>query len=425
MRKLLIFVEQAFTIVSLLLYSGGPLTVILSDGANEGDLESGSSQIDSSLILVLFFVNYLIIGFLLILRWKKALKFLKKDKYLVILIGLAIVSVLWSYEPSKTINRGIAILGTTLFGVYLSSRYTMKQQLQILGWMFGLAVVLSFVFAVVLPKYGVMGGVHEGKWRGIYNHKTVLGKIMAPSAIVFLLLAIGSKKYRLFLWGGFFLSIILLLRSTAATSLLNLITLLAASVAYRVFRLSDKWLVPGLISTASTSIIFYIILSINTEALLGSLGKDTTLTGRADMWPYIFEMIWKNPVLGYGYGAFWSGPNTPSFYIWQATGWTPPNAHNGLLDIWLQIGLLGLLIFLFGFFTITLPKALTWLRSSRTSEGFWPMLYMTYMVLANLGETTLMVQNDLFWVIYVAVAFTVLTPPKQRKNYSALTEVQS
>lgn len=413
MRKILIFAEKAFAVLSLLMYSGGPLTLILSDGANEGETTAGATQTDNSLILVIFFLNYLVTLFLILLRWKKVLQVSKKDRYIWILVGLTVVSVVWSAMPAKTINRGVAIVGTTLFGLYLASRYSMKQQLQILGWMFGVAVLLSFVFAIALPKYGVMGGIHEGKWRGIYNHKTVLGKEMAFSGIVFLLLALGSKKKRLLLWSGFILSVILLLRSTAATSLINLIVLVAASVAFRVLRLSDKWVVPGLIATASAGTIFYIILSANIEALLGSLGKDTTLTGRADMWPYVFDMIWKNPVFGYGYGAFWGGLNSPCFYIWQATGWAPPNAHNGLLDVWLQVGFLGLSIFLFGIFTITLPKALIWARLSRTSEGFWPLMFLTYLVLANLGESSLMIQNDLFWVVYVAVAFTVLTPPER------------
>jgi len=417
MRKLLGFAERAFTIISLLLYSGGPLTVILSNGANEGDIETGSAEIDSSLILVLFFINYLVTCGLLVLRWKKFLSILKKDKLILVLIGLAVVSVLWSYMPGKTISRSIAIFGTTLFGIYLASRYTMKQQLELLGWMFGIAVVMSFMFAIGLPKFGVMGGIHEGKWRGIYNHKSVLGKVMVPSIIVFTILAIDTKKRQFIYWLGSLFSLILLLRSTATSSLLNTITLLAASITFPVFRWKYNWMVPGLIFIVTLGSTLYVLLTINLEILLGSLGKDATLTGRADMWPFIFEMIFKNLWLGYGYGAFWSGPDTPSFYIWQATGWTPPNSHNGLLDLWLHLGLLGVAIFTVEFLLQTLPKALVWVRLSQTAVGLWPLLYMSYMVLANLSESTLMVQNDIFWVIYVALAFSVRTPLEIPRNY--------
>ena len=175
-------------------------------------------------------------------------------------------------------------------------------------------------------------------------------------------------------------------------------------------------MVPSTIAIGSFGAIFYVIISVTTEAILKALGKDTTLTGRGDMWPYIFEMIGQKPILGYGYGAFWSGPDTPSFYIWQATGWTPPNSHNGFLDLWLQIGLIGLLIYIYGFLAITVPKSFYWLRTTRTSEGFWPLVYMTYMLLANISETTLMIQNDLFWVIYVAIAFSVKIPQENHQS---------
>ncbi len=411
MRKFLGFAEYAFTVISLLLYSGGPLTVILSNGANEG--ETGAPETDSSLILICFFINYLITCCLLILRWKKFLSVLKKDKLLLVLIGLAAVSVLWSYMPGKTISRSIAIIGTTLFGIYLASRYTMKQQLELLGWMFGIAVIMSFMFAIGLPKFGVMGGIHEGKWRGIYNHKSVLGKVMVPSIIVFVLLAVDAKKHQFIYWLGFLLSLVLLLRSTATSSFLNTITLLAAAITFPVFRWKYNWMIPGIIFIVTLGSSFYVLLTINIEILLGSLGKDATLTGRADMWPFIFEMIFKNLWFGYGYGAFWSGPDTPSYYIWQATGWAPPNSHNGPLDLWLHLGLLGLAIFTFEFLFQTLPQSVVWVRLSKTPVGLWPLSYMLYMILANLSESTLMVQNDIFWVIYVTLAFSVRTPERK------------
>lgn len=412
MKKLLLFIEEAFTVVSLLLYSGGPLTVILSGGASEGD---DSGETNTSLILVLFFFNYLLTFFLLILRWKKVIQVMKKEKMLLLLVGIALFSFVWSSQPKKTLTRGIAIAGTSLFGLYLASRYSMKEQLKLLGWMYGIAVVMSFLFIGALPKYGIMGGVHAGTWRGIYNHKNTLGKVIVPGITIFLLLASSSKKYSWLFWMAFSLAFILLLRSSSTSSLLNAITLIAASISFRVFRWRDNFMVPSTIAIGSFAAIFYVVVSVTTEAILKALGKDATLTGRGDMWPYIFEMIGYKPFLGYGYGAFWYGPDTPSFYIWQATGWTPPNSHNGFLDLWLQIGLIGLLIYLFGFFAATLPRALYWVRATKTSEGLWPLTYMTYMLVANISETTLMIQNDLFWVMYVAIAFSVQMSPESHK----------
>jgi O-antigen ligase len=411
MRKFLRFSEQAFTVVSLILYSGGPLAVILAGGANEGEVEGGSVQVDSSLILLLFFVNYIVVCFLLVIRWKKVLHLLSKDKFIWVLIGIAVVSFVWSTNPSKTISRIIALSGTSLFGLYLATRYSIRQQIQLLAWMFGIAVVLSFVFAVALPKYGIMGGLHAGKWRGIYTHKNVLGKMMVPSIMSFLLLAIDARKKRWLLWGGVSLSVLLLLLSTSKTSLVNLITVLAAFGIYGTFRWRYHRMLPALITITTVGIALRLWLSANAEVLLGAMGKDTSLTGRGDLWPLVLNAIGQRPWLGYGFGAFWNGLQSEASVIWYAASWPVPNSHNGFLDLLINLGILGLSVFVIGFLACIL-RSLVWVRLSKTADGFWPMLYLTYLVLANLAESSLMIQNDLFWVLYVAVAFSVLLPPE-------------
>lgn len=416
MKKLLRFAEHAFTLVSLVHYSGGPLVVIFSGGANEGDQEAAGASTDNSFILLLFFVIYLVTLFLLVLRWKKVVYVLSKDQFIWVLIALAVASFLWSTNPSKTISRSIALIGTTLFGLYLASRYSMKQQLQMLGWMYGIAILLSFLFAVALPKYGVMGGLHAGAWRGIYNHKNTLAKVIVPGIIVFLLLALDSRKHRRFLWCGVGLALLLLLLSTAKTSLLNLLTLLFAFAAFKILRWRYHLMIPSLTALSAVGATVYVWMTANAETLLGSIGKDTTLTGRGDLWPLVLQRIWEKPWLGYGYGAFWNGLDGESSSVWYASGWTPPNSHNGFLDVLLGLGWVGMSILAIGFFTISFPKALVWVRQSQTSEGLWPALYMTYLVLANLGESTLMIQNDIFWVLYTAVAFSVQLPHERRQR---------
>lgn len=411
MKKILPIAEQIFTVMSLMLYSGGPLTVILSGGANEGELEGGSAQIDSSLILMLFFVNYLITLFVLVLRWKKVFHVLSKDKFIWLLIVVAVFSVVWSTNPAKTINRIIALVGTTLFGLYLATRYSMRQQLLLLGWTFGIAVVMSFLFAVGLPKYGIMAGIHAGKWRGIYNHKNVLGKLMVLSVINFLLLAIDARKKRWILWGGVSLSVLLLILSSSKTALLNLITILAAFGIYWTFRWQYYRMIPALFAISTLGITLRVWIGANTETLLGAVGKDASLTGRGDLWPLVLNAIWQRPLLGYGFGAFWNGLESEASVIWHAATWPVPNSHNGILDLWINLGILGLSIFGIGFL-VCIFRGIVWVRLSKTAEGFWPMLFLSYLVLANLAESSLMIQNDLFWVLYIAVAFSVLLPPE-------------
>ena len=415
-QKIFLLLEEYITIIFLLFYSGGVLTLVLSGGANEGDLEGGSSQLDSSLILIVFFVNYIITIFLLLLRWKKVIYFLTKNKHVALLVALVFLSSIWSFSPPKTISRSIAIIGSSLFGLYLASRYSIQQQLQLLSKMYGIAIALSLAFVVALPSYGVMGGIHAGKWRGIFLHKNNLGAIMVVGVIVFFLAAKDAKKNQWLYWFGFIMSLVMVIRASSTSSLLNTVFMLGISMIYGIFRWRYHWMIPTLTFLVHIGLVLSFVLPAYKETFLTSLGKDATLTGRGDMWPFIMEMIAKKPLLGYGYGAFWLGEDSPAIYIWQATGWTPPHSHNGFLDICLHIGLLGFAIFSFGLLIVDLPKAFALIRKTKTSAELWPLLYITCLVLVNTSESLLLTQNDIFWVLYVTTSYSLITLPKNKKS---------
>jgi exopolysaccharide production protein ExoQ len=411
MKKLLILVEQVFTVAALLIYSGAILTLVLSGGEQQNEFV----EFDSSLIRLIYLFIYIITFLLLILRWRKTFYTLSQDRWIFPLIVLAAISIIWSFEQATTLKNSFTLIGSSLFGLYLASRYTLKQQLQILCWTFSIAIVLSFTFAILLPKYGIMGGIHQGKWRGIFLHKNGLGAAMANSSIVFFILGYQGQKYRCFFWLGLGLSILLLLLSASTSSFLNLVILVMAFFIFQTFRWPNKVIIPMLIILTILGQCLYLLLSSNANVLFAALGKDTTLTGRTQLWPFVMEMIWKHPWFGYGYGGFWQGWNGESAYIWRAVGWTPTHPHNGFLALWLDLGLLGLGLFFLGFWRSYL-QALTWVRKSKTVVDLWPLLYMTYVVLINIAETSLLSSNNITWILYVAVSLSVFFNSAPQKN---------
>ena len=67
--------------------------------------------------------------------------------------------------------------------------------------------------------------------------------------------------------------------------------------------------------------------------------------------------ISKRPLLGYGYGGFWRGLSGESGNVISYVGFGVPHAHSGYLNIWLQIGAVGLGLFLASLF-IALTKCI-------------------------------------------------------------------
>src|SRR5260370_31854078 len=113
-----------------------------------------------------------------------------------------------------------------------------------------------------------------------------------------------------------------------------------------------------------------------------------TLTGRTAIWVGITQSISKRPILGYGFYAFWQGLNGESANIILANHWVFGYAHNGMLEILLQLGIVGLVAFLITFFRGT-KDAWICFRYGRSIgvEWYTGILFLT--LLYNFDEATL------------------------------------
>lgn len=415
MRTILGLTEKWF-VVFVLLFATAPLVPLFR--TVEGN-DIGLSDGDP-LMQIVWLLIYLVSFFFISLRWKRFVYFVSNDKLLLLLLGLALVSVLWSAVPWVTLRRSLGLLATSLFGTYLAMRYGLKEQLQLLAWALGIAALLSLVFAVALPTYGIDWSQNEA-WRGIYHQKNVLGRHMSLSAIVFLINAISCNRYRWIPWFGFGLSAGLTVLSTSKNALVAfLITLLLLPV-YRTLRWHYKLKVPFLTSVILLSASVATCLLSNMATILNVMGKDTSLTGRTQLWAFLFEKFKEHLWLGYGYSGFWIGREGESGEVWSLLIWRPTHSHNGFLQLALDLGLLGLVVFMFSFLKTCL-RAVTWVRVTKTAEGLWPLTYLALMFLSNLAESGVMSQQNLLWILYVAIVNSMAVQRDLTKRTSHISK---
>ncbi|MFN7413507.1 MAG: O-antigen ligase family protein [Dolichospermum sp.] len=414
MKNSLKYFEYAFTIFSLIIYLGGIVLLILSGGANESDVEV---NYNTTLLQLIYLLIYFITVGLLAIRWKKNIFVFTKNRFIWLLLIFAVISVLWSFAAEDTKKDTFKLICSSLFGVYLATRYTLKQQLQLLGVTFGLVIILSFLFALGLPKYGVMSGVHAGKWRGIFMHKNGLGAKMVFSCMVFLTLAMSAKKKAWIYWYGCGLSILLILLAASTAALVNLVIIIGIFFILRALWLPYQVMIPTITGIASAALTFSAWFKENQDLIFGFVGKDSNLSGRGNLWTFVYDMIWKQPWLGYGYGGFWHGWNGESAYIWFAEPWTPTHPHNGFLDLCLDLGLLGLSIFWMGF-AISFIRSILIVRLYRTEEYIFPAIMMTYLILSNLAETALLGSDN--WILYITFSFSTAILLNEHKNHKII-----
>jgi exopolysaccharide production protein ExoQ len=89
-------------------------------------------------------------------------------------------------------------------------------------------------------------------------------------------------------------------------------------------------------------VVVYGLLINPSVGLVEAVGRDSTLTGRLDIWKMVLPLT-VNPLVGAGYESFWLGPRLDK--IWSNSwGERPNQAHNGYLELYLDLGWVGLVL---------------------------------------------------------------------------------
>jgi exopolysaccharide production protein ExoQ len=129
------------------------------------------------------------------------------------------------------------------------------------------------------------------------------------------------------------------------------------------------------------------------DTFLELIGKDPTLTGRTEIWTYVRKDIWMKPWLGWGYFGFWQLTNPASLEISDAARWVVPNAHNGLLESLLNVGVLGTALFAF-ILVRTIVLAVRCLRTPKRALAISTISCCIGILVVGASETVLMQANQ-------------------------------
>jgi O-antigen ligase len=377
--------------------------------ASEAELEV-IQIVDSPLTPILSFFQhgiFLITLFLLFARGKNTIETIFRGKFIWILIALIPLSVLWSDFPALTLRRSIAFIETCAFGIYLACRYNIKQQLKLLGWAIGIAVFISAIYTIALPEHGIESGIHAGSWRGPFIQKNIFARLVTLGFLTFVHINPTQplKRYLLITASG--LSITLIVLSNSKTALAILLVLLALIPIYRFLRSQDIFIIPFLLTIFLSISCLVVWLIGSADKILAVVGKDITLSGRTIIWTAIIDKIQERLWLGYGYVSFWQGIYGESQDVVKGYGTTyiPPHSHNGFLELALALGLLGVICFILTLITTT-RRALLVALWTNSNQYLWPLMYLSFLLIYNLMESTLVEHNSIFWIIYLALVFS-------------------
>jgi O-antigen ligase len=339
---------------------------------------------------------------LLMTRVKSILEMCWSNRVFLALALYALASCAWSQFPRRSLQFGIYIVLNLLFVFYLHSRFrpgALMRVFALIGW---IVVLGSIVFAVALPKYGVDHRAStSGAWQGVFVYKNTCSIMATFLLSVAFYMPVRSLRDKLLRIAYGLMTVFLVIKTQARTGWIVLAVLLAYVAVMKLigsFKPDNRTAV--VVMLATVFMIFVVGGALYYSQILSALGKDSTLTGRTDIWKLVVVSAMKSPLLGYGYRAFWSGLQGESAYITLMEQWTVPGAHNGFLETWLDLGLVGL-----GMVLITMVVAFRdgaiCLRRGATPLVTWYVSILVMTVVTNAAEMTLMFPNYLTWIMYV------------------------
>lgn len=321
---------------------------------------------------------------------------------LLALLAFALVSTIWSIDGAVTFRRAAALLVTMLFAWRLATT-GWAVLLRALAGAWALLVVGSFAFAVLWPAAGVMGAesTHPGAWSGVWTHKNLLGGMMALGVTIFAAAAATDRAKRL-LWLAFALAAFtLVLKSTSTTGLLGTLLGLGVMAFGAVWRRGPRAALLASGGLALMVIVGAFTVSVAPDLFFDAVGKDSTLTGRTDIWGAAMDAVAARPFLGHGFGAFWADKEGPAYWVRAAVDWAAPNAHNGWLELVLALGWTGLALFALSLLR-TLPRIAASLADP-VAGLIAPPLAAIFLLL-TLSEGYILQDNNTLWALFVVLS---------------------
>ena len=326
---------------------------------------------------------------------------------------LTALSMFWSPAANTALRLGVMMLLTVAIAIYIAVRLTPRQIIQA---MFAVGALLIVVHVPFVGDYQAAG---------IFAEKNIFANRVTIAMIAALAVAYDRDNHWLLRLMGFPIAALGFILVLSAESATNLVFSLGAIVL-----LSGVWLVWSrfgairhlrslimiLIAVAGVLIAIYMLNAPRNgilAAILDSLGKDTTLTGRTMLWDAAARVSAENPWFGVGAGGFWQfhvGEAQTLLELFYKPFGTQFSFHNSYLEVQVHLGYSGLALLILVVVWAAWHNLIGWFSNQNMARSFF-LLIAGIAVTASFTESYLFSAFDtLVMLLYMGAISTFVRP---------------
>lgn len=282
----------------------------------------------------------------------------------VALVAAATLSAAWAISPGWSLVGSLVLIGTVASAVLIAS-LPYRLILDIAHWAMQGLLILSLLFeafvALVLrrplfPLWAdyppdVSGELHwssgllfeGGRVQGIMGNANLLGMVALFALVIAGCRAVAGLDRWWPLWVGLPILAHAVTRSATVLFATAMVAVLAfLVVAWVRWRGAAFYRIFGIAIAIGLVCIGLIVA--NWTAVTEFLGRDADMTGRFDIWGRVIDLGLTSPVVGVGYLGYWLPWVEPFDRLGEMHGMVYLQAHNVWLDVFMQLGLVGVLL---------------------------------------------------------------------------------
>jgi hypothetical protein len=313
-------------------------------------VDTASQVLEGNPIDRLVYSCLLAIGLIVLVRRRQLSGLWRANGALTFFFFYCAVSLLWSDFPAVAFKRWTKTVGDLVMVlIVLSDREPLAAFKRLVARLAYVLIPLSVLFIEYYPELGGRRNERTGQsyYTGVTTNKNELGAICLCLGLgtLWRFLAVyhgqeGTGRIRRMIANGVILAMVVWLFQRI-DSMTSLSTFLMASALLLAANFRAVMRRPAVVHVLVASMVavsaFVLFLGMHPETL-SAMARDSTLTERTDLWARLLGLV-RNPLFGTGFESFWLGPRLEE--IWRLIPWRPQQAHDGYLEVYLNLGWMG------------------------------------------------------------------------------------
>ncbi|MGR0220205.1 O-antigen ligase family protein [Agromyces sp. ZXT2-6] len=362
-------------------------------------------------LLAALTVLLVLCGLSLVARWRAVEWYGILPLTILVFVGWAAASVIWSEAPGTTLLRVAYLVAFGVLGLYVALMRDTIQIVRAFGDVLRLLLALSIALEVLsgilldLPIVflGIAGDIASfGPIQGVFGSRNFLGFV----ALIALLTFIVEWRTRSVPRGRSIASVVLaalciVLAGSPVTWIALGASLVALAALYGLRRVPApsrwRWQL-ALLATAVVGLVTGWVLRIRIIELLDARGEFDV---RLDVWREVSRYLAANPLQGWGWMGRWPD-SAPYVWIERAIGRELTSALSAWIDAYFQVGVIGMLLFAA---LVGVALVRSWLLASnrRSVVYLWPALVLVAVAVTSFAESFALQEGGWLLVVVCAV----------------------